>query len=36
MRVVGHWRAPGVEDREEADTRAEMLGIGRNCEHGLG
>jgi len=36
MRVVGHWRAPAVEDREEADARTEMLGIGSDGEHGLG
>jgi hypothetical protein len=33
---VRHWRAPAVEDGEEADARAEMLRIGCNCEHGFG
>jgi hypothetical protein len=36
VRVMGHWRAPGVEDGEKADARAEMFGIGCNGEHGLG
>jgi hypothetical protein len=36
VRVVGHCRAPAVEDGQEADTSAEMLGIGCNGEHGLG
>ena len=29
-------RAPGVEDGEHTDAGAEMLGIGRDGDHGLG
>jgi hypothetical protein len=36
MRVMGHRRAPGVEDGQDADASAKMLGIGCNGEHGLG
>ena len=33
---MGHCRAPGVENRGDADARAEVLGVGRDGEHGLG
>ena len=36
MRVVGERGAPGVQHRHEADASAEMLGIGRDRERGLG
>jgi hypothetical protein len=36
MRVMGHGRAPGVEHGGDADVGAEMLGIGRDRQHGLG
>ena len=36
MRVVGHCRAPGVQDGQDSDASAEMLGIGCDGEHGLG
>ena len=36
MRVLGECRAPGVEDRERADAGAEVLGIGRDGDQGLG
>ncbi len=36
MRVVGQCRAPGVQDGQDADASAEMLGIGGDGEHGLG
>ena len=36
MRVVGERGAPRVEHRDEADASAEMLGIGRDRERGLG
>ena len=36
MRVVRQRGAPGVQDRYEADASAEMLGIGRDRERGLG
>src|SRR3984893_3498035 len=36
MRVMGHRRAPGVEDGQDANASAEMLGIGCDGEHGLG
>ena len=36
MRVVGECGAPRVEHRDEADASAEMLGIGRDRERGLG
>ena len=35
MRVVGHRRAPGVEDGQDANASAEMLGIGGDREHRL-
>jgi hypothetical protein len=34
--VTGQRRAPGVENRGEADERAEMLGVGRDRDWGLG
>jgi hypothetical protein len=34
--MMGERRAPGVEDGEDADAGAEVLGIGRNGDHGLG
>ena len=36
MRMVGQRRAPGVEDRGEADARAQMLGVGGNGSQRLG
>ncbi len=36
MRVMGECRAPGVQDRSEADPSAEMLGIGRDSDQRLG
>ena len=36
MRVLGERRAPGVEDGEDADAGAEVLGIGRDGDQGLG
>jgi len=36
VRVLGHRRAPGVQHRGESDASAEMFGIGRDREHGLG
>ena len=33
--MVGHGRAPRVQDRRDADVGAEVLGIGGNGEHGL-
>ena len=36
MRVLGERGAPRVEHRDEADASAEMLGIGRDRERGLG
>ena len=36
MRMVIERRAPGMEDREHTDTGAEVLGIGRDGNHGLG
>src|SRR5215469_17007139 len=36
VRMVGECRAPGVENREDADAGAEVLGIGRDGDQGLG
>jgi hypothetical protein len=36
VRVMGHGGAPGVQDGGDADADAEVLGIGRDGEHGLG
>ena len=36
MRVLGERRAPGVEDGENADADAEVFGIGRDGDQGLG
>ena len=36
MRVLGERGAPGVQDREDTDAGAEVFGIGRDGEHGLG
>jgi len=36
VRVLGERRAPGVEDGEDADAGAEVLGIGRDGDQGLG
>jgi len=36
MRMVGERRAPGVEDGQDADAGAEVLGIGRDGDQGLG
>ena len=36
MRMVGERRAPGVEDGEDADAGAEVFGISRDGDHGLG
>ncbi len=35
VRMMRHGRPPGVEHGGEADPCAEMLGIGRDGEHGL-
>ena len=35
VRMVGERRAPGVEDGEDADAGAEVLGIGRDGDQGL-
>ena len=34
--MMGERRAPGVQHGGDADAGAEMLGIGRDREHGLG
>jgi hypothetical protein len=34
--MVVERRAPGVEDREHTNAGAEVLGIGRDGDHGLG
>jgi hypothetical protein len=34
--MVGERRAPGVEDGEHADAGAEVFGIGRDGDQGLG
>jgi len=36
VRVMGHRGAPGVQDGGDADAGAQMLGIGRDRQHGLG
>ena len=36
MRVMRQGGTPGVQHRHEADASAEMLGICRDCERGLG
>src|SRR5690606_17726759 len=36
MGMVGHGRSPCVQDRCNADARAEMLGIGGDRQHCLG
>src|SRR5208337_1934851 len=36
MRMMGHRRAPGVEDGGEADARAQMLGVGGDGDQRLG
>src|SRR5271155_5840196 len=36
MRMVGQCRAPGVKHRGDADASAEVLGVGRDGDHGLG
>jgi putative ABC transport system substrate-binding protein len=36
MRVVRHRRSPGVQHGKNADACAEALGVGCDCEHGLG
>src|SRR5437016_4917320 len=36
MRMVRHRRAPGVKHRSDADAGAQVLGIGRDGDHGLG
>jgi hypothetical protein len=36
MRMVRHCRAPGVQHRGDADAGAEVLGVGRDGDHGLG
>jgi len=36
VRVLGERGAPGVQDREDTDAGAEVFGIGRDGEHGLG
>ena len=36
VRMMGEGRSPGVEHGGDADPGAEMLGIGRDGDHGLG
>jgi hypothetical protein len=36
VRVMGHGRAPGVEHGGDADAPAQVLGIGRDRQQGLG
>ena len=36
MRVLGQCRSPGVEHGSEPDAGAEVLGVGRNRDQGLG
>jgi hypothetical protein len=36
VRVLGERGAPGVQDREDTDAGAEVFGISRDGEHGLG
>ena len=36
MRVLGQWRSPGVEHGGEPDAGAEVLGVGRDSDQGLG
>src|SRR3977135_4243965 len=36
VRMVRECRAPGRENGQDADARAEVLRIGCDCEHGLG
>ena len=36
VRMVGQWRSPGVEDGGEPDACAEVLGVGRDRDQGLG
>ena len=36
VRMVGHCRSPGMQDGREPDLRAEMLGVGRDGDQGLG
>jgi hypothetical protein len=36
VRMVGQCRSPGVEDGGESDARAEVLGVGRDGDQGLG
>ena len=36
MRMVGQCRSPGVQHGGEPDARAEVLGVGRNRDQGLG
>src|SRR6266446_2089239 len=36
VRVMGQCRAPGVQHGGNADSGAEMFGIGCDCQHGLG
>ena len=36
VRMVDQRRAPGVEHGGDADAGAQVLGIGRDREHGLG
>jgi hypothetical protein len=35
MRMQSQVLSPGVENAEEADLGSEVLGVGRNFEHGL-
>jgi len=36
MRMVDERRAPGVQNGCDADANAQMLGVARNRQHGLG
>jgi hypothetical protein len=34
--MMGHGGAPGMENRGDADAGAEVLGVGRDGDQGLG
>src|ERR1700746_356756 len=36
VRMVGQWRSPGVEHGGKPDAGAEVLGVGRDSDQGLG
>ena len=35
MGMVGERRSPGMEDGQDANTRTQVLGIDRDCQHRL-